>query len=90
MFGMRWRTAPVFQACRCLPHVKQLLLCWLPGNDFFPTLLFAASTPRPQIVYDMEQVGVEPTAYTYTLLLDCLAQRSKAFDGFQVSRMLYS
>ncbi|CAM9440111.1 unnamed protein product [Laminaria digitata] len=37
-----------------------------------------------QIVYDMEQAGVEPTSYTYTILLDCLAQRGKAFDGFQV------
>lgn len=40
---------------------------------------------RLQIVYDMEQAGVEPTAYTYTILLDCLAQRGKAFDGFQVT-----
>lgn len=43
---------------------------------------------RLQIVYDMEQAGVEPTAYTYTTLLDCLAQRGKAFDGFQVNKKL--
>lgn len=37
-----------------------------------------------QIVYDMEQAGIEPTAYTYSTLLDCLAQKGKLFDGFQV------
>lgn len=32
----------------------------------------------------MEQAGVEPDRYTYTVLLNCLARRRKIFDGFQV------
>ena len=32
----------------------------------------------------MEQAGVEPDRYTYTVLLKCLARRRKIFDGFQV------
>ena len=47
-------------------------------------ILVCLPCSRLQIVYDMEQAGVEPTAYTYTILLDCFAQRGKAFDGFQV------
>lgn len=33
----------------------------------------------------MEQAGVEPNSYTYTILLNCLERRRKNFDGFQVS-----
>lgn len=64
--------------------------CRLPGTSVVtPTHVVLSPSPLPQIVYEMEQAGVEPTAYTYTLLLDCLAQRSKAFDGFQVSKLSY-
>lgn len=34
----------------------------------------------------MEQAGVEPNSYTYTVLLSCLARRRKVFDGFQARK----
>lgn len=37
-----------------------------------------------QVLFEMEAAGVEPTAYTYTMLLDCVVKRGKAPDGFQV------
>lgn len=36
-------------------------------------------------MHEMEQAGVEPNSYTYTILLNCLERRRKTFDGFQVS-----
>lgn len=46
----------------------------------------AFCTPSSQVVHEMEQAGVEPNRYTYTVLLNCLARRRKVVDGFHVRK----